>query len=666
MSDERIEQVLGVVAEDERHCSSCGKPVGRSTGGQPGRIEGFCGNCREPFNFVTNRPSLSPGELVAGQYEILGPLAHGGMGWIYLGKDKAVSDRWVVLKGLLNQDDPDAIAAAVAERRFLAQIEHGNIVNIYNFVSHRGAGYIVMEMVGGESLNSKLKKRRAANGGVPDPLDVTDAISYILGILPAFGYLHDLGLVYNDLKPANIMAVGDDVKLIDVGAVMRADDVQAAIFGTEGFQAPEVATDGPSVQSDLYTVGRTLAVLIIRFVFHTGEYQYSLPDQVSEPLFRQWESLYRFLLKSTARHPDDRFQTAGEMTEQLTGVLREIVAVSDGRPRPAVSHHFEPDRTAQLLLDNVDSADASGAYWRILPPARINEDSPDAQIVLDLLDLRPVENAEKIRLGIETLGAHATHELTLRYAWEIISLADHDGYRGYPEPRTLLSAVAEDDPWDWRVSWYDGVYLLTLGQFAEAAEKFNRVWTEVPGETAPKVAVALAAERAGQLDRAEELYDLVSKSDSSWVSAAFGLARCRLARAKSDEAVEALNRVPATSAAYYDAQVVAARTLAGVGAQSRAPEMDELKAASDIVERLQLDAAERASLSAEIFEQALAKVGSGGQSGATRLLGRPVTADELRQGLHDVYQEQARLASSAAEREQLIDKANRVRPWSWF
>ncbi len=669
MSEDRIQQVLGVVAEDERSCSSCGKPVGRATGGVEGRVEGFCGNCREPFNFVTNRPSLSPGELVAGQYEILGPLAHGGMGWIYLGKDNAVSDRWVVLKGLLNQDDPDAIAAAVAERRFLAQIEHANIVNIYNFVSHRGAGYIVMEMVGGESLNAKLKNRRAANNGIPDPLDIPDAIAYMLGILPALGYLHDLGLVYNDLKPANVMAVGDDVKLIDVGAVMRSDDVQAAIFGTEGFQAPEVATHGPSVQSDLYTVGRTLAVLVIRFVFHTGEYQYSIPDQVAEPLFRQWESLYRFLLKATAYHPDDRFQTAGEMTEQLSGVLRELVAVSDGQPRSSVSHHFESDRTAQLLLDNVDAAAASGPYWRILPPARVNEDSPDAQIVLDLLDLRPTENVEKIRIGIETLGHQATHELTLRYAWEIILLTGEavTANHGYPKASQLLAAVAAEDPWEWRVSWYEGVLLLTRGRYGEAAEKFNRVWTEVPGETAPKVAVALAAELAGQLDRAEELYDLVSRSDSSYVSAAFGLARCRLARAKADAAVEALNRVPATSAAYYDAQVAAARTLAGGGFSTRVPAMVELKAASDIVERLQLDASERASISAEIFEQALAKVDAGANNGGvSRLLGKALTMEQLQMGLHDVYREQARLADSPALREELIDKANQVRPWSWF
>ena len=95
---------------------------------------------------------------MARQYEVLGCLAHGGLGWIYLAKDRNVSDRWVVLKGLLNTGDADALAAAVAEGLFLAQLEHPNIVRIYNFVQHvsqrdgETAGDIVMEYVGGKSL----------------------------------------------------------------------------------------------------------------------------------------------------------------------------------------------------------------------------------------------------------------------------------------------------------------------------------------------------------------------------------------------------------------------------------------------------------------------------------------------------------------------------------
>ncbi len=122
----------------------------------PGRTEGFCPNCRQA---VLLRAQAEAGDLVGGQYEVAGAIAHGGLGWIYLARDRNVSDRWVVLKGLLNSGDPDALAAAIAERQFLAQVEHPLIVEIYNFVTHEGAGYIVMEYVGGTSLKQLLKER---------------------------------------------------------------------------------------------------------------------------------------------------------------------------------------------------------------------------------------------------------------------------------------------------------------------------------------------------------------------------------------------------------------------------------------------------------------------------------------------------------------------------
>ena len=190
-----------------------------------------------------------------------GALAHGGLGWIYLARDRNVSDRWVVLKGLLNSGDPDALAAAIAEQQFLAQVEHPLIVEIYNFVTHEGAGYIVMEYVGGRSLKQILKERMKANKGAYDPLPVDQALAYILELLPAFQYLHDLGLVYCDFKPDNMIQVGDAMKLIDLGGVRRIDDQESAIYGTVGYQAPEVAEVGPTVASDIYTIGRTLVVL---------------------------------------------------------------------------------------------------------------------------------------------------------------------------------------------------------------------------------------------------------------------------------------------------------------------------------------------------------------------------------------------------------------------
>ncbi len=665
MTDERIKAELGIVLEEDRNCAACGKPVGREHGGKPGRVKGFCGTCRTAFDFVTNEPSLRRGEIVAGQYEILGPLAHGGMGWIYLGRDRAVSNRWVVLKGLLNEDDPDAVAAAVAERQFLAQIEHANIVNIYNFVTHRGSGYIVMEMVGGESLNAKLKARRRVNGGVPDPLPVAEAIAYVLGALPAFAYLHDLGLVYNDLKPANLMAVGDDVKLIDVGAVMRIGDEQAAIFGTQGFQAPEVAKEGPSVASDLYTVGRTLAVLIIRFMFHEGTFLYSLPSPTEEPLFANWESLYRFLLRATAFHPDDRFQSAEEMAEQLTGVLREVVAVTERRPRPVASTLFEGDQLANMLVASSETYDVTAADWRVLPGARVNEADPAAPFLLGLPEGNPARAVQSIQNGIEAGQVVASDEVLLRLVWELIQLREPLG-EDIGQPTQILRQVELSNPWEWRVNWYRSIQQLQTGLAAPAAEGFSRVWTELPGETAPKIAVALAAELAGEYERALELYDMVISSDSSFVSAAFGLARCSWQVSDHDGVVAAFNRVPTSSAAHYDAQVAAARALVSGGPDGE-PQFEDLASAAATIERLQLDAAERAALSAEIFEQGLDGIASGRiPINGRAMLGRELSEKSLREGLEETYRTQARLATTEAERIRLVDRANAVRPRSLF
>ncbi|HEX7994827.1 MAG TPA: serine/threonine protein kinase, partial [Streptosporangiaceae bacterium] len=92
------------VPESQRFCSNpaCEQPVGQARDGRPGLTDGFCPHCGTQFSFT---PKLEPGELVVGQYEVLGCLAHGGLGWIYLAMDHNLGKRWVVLKGLLNTGD---------------------------------------------------------------------------------------------------------------------------------------------------------------------------------------------------------------------------------------------------------------------------------------------------------------------------------------------------------------------------------------------------------------------------------------------------------------------------------------------------------------------------------------------------------------------------------
>ncbi|WP_443051585.1 tetratricopeptide repeat protein [Streptomyces sp. NBC_00234] len=332
------------VPERKRFCSrsDCGAPVGRARGERPGRTEGFCTKCGHPYSFV---PKLRGGDIVHGQYEVAGCLAHGGLGWVYLAVDRAVSDRWVVLKGLLDTGDQDAMAAAISERRFLAEIEHSNIVRIYNFVEHLDQrtgsldGYIVMEYVGGKALKEIANERRTP-AGKRDPLPVEQACAYGIEALEALGHLHSRNLLYCDFKVDNAIQTEDQLKLIDMGAVRRMDDEESAIYGTVGYQAPEVAEVGPSVASDLYTVARTLAVLTFDFQGYTNVFVDSLPDPDNIEVFRRYESFYRLLVRATDPDPARRFASATEMAEQLTGVLREVVALQTGRPRPALSTLF--------------------------------------------------------------------------------------------------------------------------------------------------------------------------------------------------------------------------------------------------------------------------------------------------------------------------------------
>ena len=95
-----------------------------------------------------------------------------------------------------------------------------------------------MEYVGGTSLKQIRKARNA-------PLPPDQAVAYIVEIAPALGYLHTQGLAYCDFKPDNVMQTDEQLKLIDLGAVVAMDDEECAIYGTLGYQAPEIATDRP-------------------------------------------------------------------------------------------------------------------------------------------------------------------------------------------------------------------------------------------------------------------------------------------------------------------------------------------------------------------------------------------------------------------------------------
>ncbi|WP_309061969.1 tetratricopeptide repeat protein [Streptomyces sp.] len=706
------------VPERKRFCSrsDCGAPVGRARSGRPGRTEGFCTKCGHPYSFV---PKLRAGDVVHGQYEVVGCLAHGGLGWIYLAVDRAVSDRWVVLKGLLDTGDQDAMAAAISERRFLAEIEHANIVRIYNFVEHLDQrtgsldGYIVMEYVGGKSLKEIANARRTPEGR-RDPLPVEQACAYGIEALEALGHLHSRSLLYCDFKVDNAIQTEDQLKLIDMGAVRRMDDEESAIYGTVGYQAPEVAEVGPSVASDLYTVARTLAVLTFDFQGYTNVYADSLPDPDTIEVFRQYESFYRLLVRATDPDPARRFASAQEMAEQLTGVLREVVSLQSGRPRPALSTLFGPElrvtdtelfpalhgdvsrlgaraarsrggrpalphaggppAAAPGLVEPVDCPAAALA----LPVPHVDPSDPNAGFLAGLLASAPGELVHAL-----AAAPAPSAETRLRQIRAWLEAGE------WATALEVLRTLEEQDPDDWRVIWCRGVAALVTGDHEGAALAFDAIYDAFPGEIAPKLALGLCAEVLGQSDNAAEYYRLVWSADPSHVSAAFGLARVQLAVGDRRGAVRTLESVPESSIHYTAARVAAvrARLRGRTAAPGDVPFLDDLTAAAGQVEALGaygLDPARREQLSAEVLGCGLDWVLSGGQgsvpppgsrlgsskgdpraAGGRTLLGSDLDERGLRFGLERSYRTLARLASSGEERIDLVERANRYRPRTW-
>ncbi len=629
------------VVESRRFCARCGEPVGRGRDSAPGRSEGFCRKCGAPFSFA---PKLAAGDVVAGQYEVVGCLAHGGMGWIYLARDHNVSDRWVVLKGLLNTGDDDATAAALVERRFLAEVEHPNIVKIFNFVQHQHSGYIVMEYVGGKSLK-ELRTEKGDGEERPAPLPASQALAYMLAILPALGHLHGSGLLFCDFKLDNVIRTQDSLKLIDLGGVYRLHDAASPVYGTVGYQAPEISRLGPSVSSDLYTVGRTLALLCIDFKGYQGTFQSTLPPPDSVPLFAQCDSLYRVLLKATAPEPDDRFQSADEMADQLLGVLREVVAHETGTPAPGPSSLFTGDLRGRL----------DGPDWRLLPALQVDTDDPAAGYLATLAATDPAELAELLRAAPDR-----TVEVDLRLTRALIEAGD------LAAADALIKQIEENDPWEWRAEWYRGLVELARDRPRAAEPFFRSVYRAVPGELAPKLALGAAAEAARIPAAAVGWYDAVSRTDRSYTTATFGLARCCLARGDRAGALEAYDRIESSSSTYTEAQIARIHCLTAADNGGPASVAD-LTAADAALRGLQLEGEQRARLTAELIEAALGTLqGVDAAPGAgARVAGHPLVERDLRSGLESNYRDLARMASTTSERIRLVDRANHVRPRTW-
>ncbi len=653
-----------VVAESKRFCWNCGKPVGRSSAEGKAVSEGWCPYCGSAYSFL---PQLGPRDFVADQYEIKGCVAHGGLGWVYLAVDHNVNERPVVLKGLVHSGDAEAQAIAMAERQFLAEVAHPSIVKIFNFVEHPDShgdpvGYIVMEYVGGFSLKQTGDQR----------LPVAQAIACMMEILPALGYLHSIGLCYNDLKPENIMLTEEQLKLIDLGAVSRINSF-GYLYGTPGYQAPEIVRTGPTVATDIYTVGRTLAALTLTLRTRRGRYVDGLPD--GDPVLKTYDSFGRLLRRAIDPDPRRRFASTDEMSGQLLGVLREVVAKDTGVPRPGLSTVFSPARSTfgvnllvahtDVYLDGRPHAERLTASEIVgaLPVPLVDPTDVGAAVLSAHVLSQPIQTLDSLRaarygtLDSEGVDLGESVELPLMEVRALLDLGD------VAKATNKLDDLADRVGWSWRLTWFRAVSELLTADYDSAIKHFTEVLDMLAGESAPKLALAATAELAG-VSHVEAFYETVWNTDNGVISAGFGLARVQSSEGEREAAVRTLDEVPPASRHFTTARLTSAVTLLSGRSINEVTE-EQLRDAAHRVEALPSSEPRVLQLRALVLGTALDWIADH-QASSNHILGFPFTQHGLQLGVEASLRALARAAPTQAHRYALVDMANTVRPISTF
>ncbi|CAL9408019.1 tetratricopeptide repeat protein [Streptomyces sp. Tu 3180] len=674
----------------------------------PVPIKGFCPVCGERYSY---QPELSEGDMLRDQYRIMGPIAHGGQGWVYLAEDTHLGDV-VAVKGLLNRYEHDGARLADVERRNLVAIRHPRIVQIRDFVARRDGtgqvtgGYIVMDDVGDGTLAKVVEEVRRGES----VLDIEHVAAYGCQILEAFVHLHadgDRVFVYGDMKPSNVVHHRDGVKVIDLGGMREQGQTQPPAHVTPDYMAPETGTSAaPTVAHDLHTVGVTLRELA-RWA-------------VTEVPGLGTASFQRVVDRAVRTDPGRRFADAREMVGQLRGALREIRALRGKSDPPEPSDYFRPsaqllgarlgtvpgiehwldrprrDRYAPPVAPPLDlGAPTPGEIAGCLPVPRPYPGDPqavrfavssgyDPGQLLRQEDDKP-RSVEICLHNVRVLLGRNTHR-DLRRAQEELDTAD-----SIPGP----SAVRR-----WRLEWHRALLALRSAdldddprQVAGARAHFTQVHLELPGEYAPKLALAYCAERLDD-DPAEpsarELYEAVFARNPAHGGAALGLARLALRAHDRRAAIDVLGRVRQGTLDHTVARIASLRIRAArlPGDGDPLPLPAEVDAALAELHGLvgrrpgagepSLSEDEALRLSTEFHEWKLDAVyslsdrpGSPGR-GAGRLDARALrrlSAPEraLRRQVESHYRRLAeRHRESAAAHEHLVDLMHAVRPQTVF
>ncbi|HKE52340.1 MAG TPA: Stk1 family PASTA domain-containing Ser/Thr kinase, partial [Actinomycetes bacterium] len=276
--------------------------------------------------------------LVGGRYELGGVLGRGGMAEVHMARDTRLG-RNVAVKMLRVDLASDATFQARFRReaQSAASLNHPAIVAVYDtgedVINGTSLPYIVMEYVEGSTLRDLLQSGRRL---LPER-----ALEITAGVLQALEYSHRNGIVHRDIKPGNVMLTRSGaVKVMDFGIARAVADAgvtmtaTSAVIGTAQYLSPEQAKgEHVDARSDLYSTGCLLYELLTGRPPFVGDSPVSVAyqhvrEEARPPSYYDDEvspDLDTVVMKALAKDPDDRYQTADEMREDIERVL-------DGRP----------------------------------------------------------------------------------------------------------------------------------------------------------------------------------------------------------------------------------------------------------------------------------------------------------------------------------------------
>ncbi len=318
------------------------------------------------------------------RYQLTAHLARGGMADVYQGHDRLLN-RKVAVKVLHSQlsNDEAFVKRFRKEAQAAANLTHPNIVGIYDWGQFDSTYFIVMELVEGRSLREVLKSEGT--------LLPRRAVEIAADVSAALSVAHRAGLVHRDIKPGNILLAPDGtVKVTDFGIARAWDDSQeltktGAVMGTATYFSPEQAQGSTADErSDVYSVGVVLFEMLTGTPPFRGDNPMAVAYQhVSQPAMAPSSinadvpaPLDRIVLTALAKAPEDRYQTAEEMRQDLWAALqgREPAA-----PVPAV---------AGMAAVAVHDESATQVMTRAVPPAtappeqgyRVLEEPPSSNL----------------------------------------------------------------------------------------------------------------------------------------------------------------------------------------------------------------------------------------------------------------------------------------------